>query len=258
MKVQRILPFILTSLITCTMQAQNLQISSPFPVKIALDSAVTSTSQSQFQLEIPASATQRVTIIRHDSVLLNKYITLGPDESRCYLIEENGLGGYQLFYRSESLRRDSQYQTLQWVTWAGTTISPEQAPTSNLPILADSLSPELAEPFQAALPTIMNSASSFEDLIQQLEQTDYEFSRSQLIIQWSDKNILSVAEIAQLSTYSQFDPARFLLLRTLYNRCSNPDDYEQLGDTFAYPEYENQFLEWFNQQRETTSSPELH
>lgn len=238
------------------LQAQVVKIESPFPVKVAMDSLISPLASTQSVVRLTGSEPVRLYILADDTVLTQKSIDLNTSEKRRYVIEENGVGGYDLFYRSGSFS-DKATEIGTWLPWEGM-IPPKNVVDDHYVIPNDSLVPILTEtgidstPVQGAI----GSTKTFEALIEELENTEYEFSRSQLILNWADHNDLTVAQIKELAETSQFDPARFLLLQTLYPKCIDKENYEQLASTFLYPPYQSQFKQWLKQQNETSSSQE--
>ncbi|NVK27178.1 MAG: DUF4476 domain-containing protein [Flavobacteriia bacterium] len=234
---------------SCVLSGQVIQVELPQSADLVLDSILIGENVTSLAFNSD-TGNHTLHVIRDGSMVTSKSFQLKPNEKRRYVLEEDGLGGERLFYRSGEIT--SAVTSINTASpFDFTEVNTEAIQTDVIAqddSIVESTVPDLIE---IVHPDSLNKdVETFEEALVRISEIHLEFDRSQAMIAWAVKNDMTVDQIRKFGELSAFDPSRFMLLQRLYPHCSDAENYGTLRDLFDFKPYKTQFSEWLAKQSE--------
>lgn len=243
--------------------AQCIQLQCDVPVFIAVGGHKSSEAKMSWKMNMLGNV--NLTVFSADSVIYDGVLNLrtqGNEQQKwTYVLEKNALGKYSIFNRKLNIGQDQTCETpLDWPLDDGSVLivtgyAPKERSSTPL-----SPSPSLSPDTTGTDTTItlttaqlnettgeIDSIPSFSVVMMEFRNINFEFDRLQSINDWARENNPTVYQIQQLGTLAKYDHTRFMLYQSVYDSCSEKQEYWKLMETFEYKSTQDQFSNWLTE-----------
>lgn len=229
-------------LLVCKLHGQTLQIKSPFDVQVSINGSVSPELQREFSFQIVDTNRVKLIIRSGDSLVLNKNIAFTDKSKRVYILEQNAVGKWKLFYRSNERVSAANSEYNSWAKDTLTTdpvYSPVITVEQHLPdsVVSQLTSNDSLRPSTKIEPPIRE----FDIVKARFANIAFEFERTRKIIEWGKESTPTTNQIGELLELTSYDPSKLMIVKSLYEHCSDPENFMQLRDYLQHESNKVQF-----------------
>ncbi|TNE31148.1 MAG: DUF4476 domain-containing protein [Bacteroidetes bacterium] len=229
-------------LLVCKVYGQTLQIKAPFDVSVSVNGFVSPEAQREFSFQIVDTNRVKLIIRSGDSLFLNRMIVFQGKNQRRYVIEKNAINQWKLFYRSNERITAATSNFTVWERDTTEMVIVKSTPATLEQHLPDSVVNHLTvnDSLRPSI-KIEPPIREFEIVKSRFAEIAFEFERTRKIIEWGEEAHPTSGQIGELLELTSYDPSKLMILKSLYEYCSDPENYMQLRDHLQHESNKVQF-----------------